>query len=378
VAILATKALDQTGEERRNEMLIQRFSYFYPYLNLSSENRHILDKKGGDPYSLSLYRYILNAEGIDLIHCHTMNRLVASVRLAAGRCRIPYLVSFHGGYFDVPAEEMALMIKPYKNAFNYGKLIDILIRKNRYLRDAEAIICVGYNEYEITSSKYPGKLVYYLPNGVDVGKFDRLTDNDFREKYQIPAEIKMILCLSRLDYQKNQEILIQLVDRLNSRGEKTHLVLVGPVTSESYYQKITEAVKSSSLESQVTIIKGLQPDDADLVKAYQAADVFILPSIHEPFGIVVLEAWASGLPVITSNAGGLKHLVQDGENGLIFDGSLDDLENKYLLLTHNKELAEQLKQNAEQEVKTEYSWTTVTKKLLGYYREVIDSYRSRR
>jgi len=376
VAILATKALDKQGEEKKNEMLIQRFSYVYPLLNLTPEKRHILDKKGGDPYSWSLYNYMLKAEGIDMIHCHTMNHLAASVRLAARKRKIPYLVSLHGGYFDVPAEEMELMIQPYKHAINYGKLIDLLFGKGRYLSDADAIICVGYNEYEMTCSKYPDKLVYYLPNGVDLEKFGKERENDFREKYQIPAENKMILCLSRLDYQKNQEILVQLIDRLNTRGEKAHLVLVGPVTSEGYYKKITEAIKTRSLEQQVTIIKGLQTDDDDLVKAYQSADVFILPSIHEPFGIVVLEAWASGLPVITSNVGGLKRLVQDGKNGLIFDGTLEDLENKYLLLMHNKDLLEKIKQNAEQEVSSEYSWASITKKLLCYYREIIDKYRA--
>lgn len=376
VEILATRALALQQNEIRNEIPIRRFNYFYPYMNLTSSKKQTLDKKGGDPYSWCLYKYMRNKQDLDIIHCHTMNRIAASVRLAAQKRKIPYLVSFHGGHFDVPDEEMKLMIQPYKNTFNYGRLIDLMIQKNRYLTDADAIICVGYNEYEITKNKYPAKLVYYLPNGVNIEKFKPLAENDFREKYQIANNAKMILCLSRIDYQKNQAVLIELVDRLRGKEEKAHLVLLGPVTSEIYYKKLKDLIKAYSLDNQVTIIPGLESDSKDLVKAYQAADVFILPSIHEPFGIVVLEAWASGLPVITSSVGGLKHLVQNERTGLVFDGNLDDLEKKYHQLVNNQGLREKLKQNALAEVKAEYSWTSVTEKLLDYYGEIIENFRN--
>jgi len=376
VEILATRALAIKQDEVRNEIPIHRFRYFYPYLNLTSIKKQTLDKKGGDPYSWCIYKYMLDKKDLDIIHCHTMNRIAASVRLAARKRKIPYLISFHGGHFDVPAEEMKLMIEPYKNTFNYGKLIDLMIRKEKYLTDADAIICVGYNEYEITRGKYPEKLVYYLPNGVDIDKFKPVKENDFREKYQIAENKKLILCLSRIDYQKNQTILVELINRLNARATDTHLVILGPVTSENYHHKLREMIKSYNLEKQVTIIPGLASDSKDLVKAYQAADVFILPSIHEPFGIVVLEAWASGLPVITSGVGGLKRLMQNGKTGLVFDGSLDDLENKYQQLVDNSGLRDELITNALVEVKAEYSWTSVTGKLLEYYAEIINKFRN--
>jgi glycosyltransferase involved in cell wall biosynthesis len=375
--ILATMALEQTVEETRGAIKIRRFPYIYPYLNLNRKNKYIIDKKGGDPYSWSLYRYMLQAESIDLIHCHTMNRLAAIVRLAALKRDIPYLVSFHGGFFDVPVHEMSQMVRAYKGSINYGKIIDILIRKSRYLEDAAAIICVGYNEYEITKTKFPDKLVYYLPNGVEPAKFKPCQSNDFRERHQISPNAGLILCISRLDYQKNQHLLIELLEKLVKRGENAHLALIGPITSEKYYQKMMEMILEKGLGEKTTIIPGLQAEDADLVKAYQAADVFILPSIHEPFGIVVLEAWASGLPVIAAGVGGLKRLVRDGENGLVFDGSIKDLEEKYLRLAHNSDLVRRLINRARDEVLSDYSWRTVTEKLTGYYHEILERHRMR-
>jgi glycosyltransferase involved in cell wall biosynthesis len=374
VEILATQALDKTKNETREGINIRRFKYFYPYLNLNESKTGILDRKGGDPYSRELYEYMLKAEGINIIHCHTMNRIAASVRLAARKRKIPYLISFHGGHFDVPAQEMALMTAPYRHTFNYGRLIDLIIKKQRYLQDAAAIICVGYNEYEISKERYPDKLVYYLPNGVDIEKFSQPLENDFKKKYHIPETGKIILCLSRLDYQKNQKLLVELMDRIRSKKPEAHLVLMGPVTSQTYFDELQSMIKRLKLNERITIIKGVQANDPDLVKAYQSAEVFILPSIHEPFGIVALEAWASGVPVIASAVGGLKKLVSDGKTGLLFDGSLPELAEKYLLLNQNKALAKELCRNALQEVRSEYSWQSVTGKLLEYYQEIIAQY----
>ena len=375
VEILSSSALDQSGSEEKENIKIKRFSYFYPYLNMSKVKRKVLDKKGGDPYSLSLYKYMRRAENIDIIHCHTMNRIAASVRLVCHQRKIPYLVSFHGGHFDVPKAEMEQMIEPYRGTFNYGKFIDNIIKKKRYLKDADAIICVGYNEYEITKDKYPQKLVYYLPNGVNTKKFSNIQINNFRSKYQIPDNRKIILCLSRIDYQKNQELLVYLLERLTKKNEEAHLVLVGPVTSRKYFQKIMDIVEKKNLENRITVIKGLKADDPQLVMAYQTADVFILPSIHEPFGIVVLEAWASGTPVIAASVGGLKRLINQGETGLLFDGSIEDLEAKYYQLTKDNKLSKKLVMAADKLVKSKYSWQSVTNKLLEYYCEIIEQYR---
>jgi glycosyltransferase involved in cell wall biosynthesis len=155
-------------------------------------------------------------------------------------------------------------------------------------------------------------------------------------------------------------------------------VLVGPVTSELYLEKIRHSVSEFGLEKEVLILKGMRSDDPELVKAYRAADVFILPSIHEPFGIVVLEAWASDLPVIAAATGGLKKLVKHGENGLLFDGSLEDLYRKYWQLSTDGNMASALRRQAAAEVRSAYTWKAVTEKLLEYYQEIIEKYKRQR
>ncbi|MEA2011839.1 MAG: glycosyltransferase family 4 protein [Verrucomicrobiota bacterium] len=367
--ILATKALSGVSNEDNEDIPIKRFNYFYPYLNLKKENIRVLDKKGGNPYSYPLYNYMMKDNDIDILHSHTMQRIANTVRLVALKKKIPYVVSFHGGFFEVPQSEIDEMMKPLKKTFNYGKIFDIILKKDRYLEDVDGIICVGYNEYLSTKEKYPKKIVEYLPNGVNINKFKTNAKNDFREKYGIPQNTEILICISRIDYQKNQVKIIELHNELKKKGEKMHTVIIGPVTSQKYFDKIKSKIEEYSLQNEVTLIKGLQNDDPDLINAFNTANFFILPSIHEPFGIVALEAWASRLPIIAHHVGGLQKLITENKTGMFFrDNSLEDLVETFYNLRENKD---SIIKNAYEEVCAKYSWDIITDKLIAFYEKVI-------
>jgi len=370
--ILSTSALQDMGAETVNQIPLKRFPYFYPYLNLTEEKNLLLDKKGGNPYSPKLYKYLCRKKDIDIFHCHTMQRLANTVRRAALKLNKPYVVSFHGGYYQVPEEELTEMLKPLKGTLNYGRIFDLFLQNKRFLADCNGIICVGYNEYLTAREKYPDKQVIYLPNGVDIDKFELQEENDFRNSYNIAGSDRVMICVSRIDYQKNQLLLLKLLKTLKEKKEKCHLVLVGPVTAPAYFKEMREFIAEHGLENDLTIIPGLKADDPELVKAFLAADLFILPSVHEPFGIVALEAWSAGLPVIASRVGGLSHLIEDKRTGLLFESnSLDDLLEKYQLLSSNEELEKSIKETAYNTVREKYSWQIVTEQLLEFYQKVL-------
>ena len=345
---------------------------------MNNKKRKALDKKGGNPYAPKLYRYLLTQDNCDLFHCHTMQRIANTVRRAARKKDIPYVISFHGGMYKVPDAELNAMLEPLKGTFNYGRFFDVFLRNNRFLDDASGIICVGYNEYQAAVKKFPDKKVVYLPNGVDVDKFSNLEAGDFRERYNIKSSSKLLLCVSRIDYQKNQLMLLKLLAELLRKGEDTHLLLIGPVTAENYYREMDQYIGMNRLGDNVTLIKGLKADNPDLVKAYRAADLFILPSVHEPFGIVALEAWAAGLPVIASKVGGLQTLIKDGDNGLLFKSeSMNQLMMQYNRLANDPQLRERLLDNSAREVREMYSWERITERLIEFYVGVIEMYRGR-
>jgi glycosyltransferase involved in cell wall biosynthesis len=111
------------------------------------------------------------------------------------------------------------------------------------------------------------------------------------------------------------------------------------------------------------------------VDAYHSADCFVLPSLHEPFGMVVLEAWASGLAVVASNVGGLKRLVEDGHNGLAMEAEAEvsqanSLASCVIRLAGSEALRNKLASNGLQTAKEQYSWDHITDELVSIYRSV--------
>jgi glycosyltransferase involved in cell wall biosynthesis len=375
IEILSTTALCKTKREDKENLNIYRFKYFYPYLFLSRRNSFLLDKKGGNPFSFSLYSY-LKKRDYDLIHSHTMGRMAKIALKAAHKKNIPFVLSFHGGNYDVPPSELEEMQKPLKGSIGYGKIIErIFGLDGDIVAQSDGIICVGKNEFELVHEKFPEKKIAYIANGVDSSLFSKAVQTSFRSKYNIPENRKILLCVSRIDYQKNQRALVKLVKELISKGENVHCAIIGFITSPSYFNELQEDISRAELTDRFTLVEGLPPQSDLLIGAYKEASLFVLASIHEPFGIVVLEAWSAKLPAIASAVGGLKTLIRNGENGFLFDPTdLASMMRAYFGALDKKEL---LVKNAFREVIDHYSWEAITNQQLEFYKEVIYDFKKK-
>jgi len=375
--ILATSALSVPGEEIRDGIRIRRFRYRYPYFPMFRRDRLALDKKGGSPYVPELAKALAN-DGFGLIHVHSGGRIAQVSLRKARQNRIPCVFSLHGGFADVPKEEIQLMLAPTRHKFHYGGILDrITGLRQDPVANMDAIICIGRNEAAMLEKKYPGQRIVYLPNGIDCDKFLRNPDlpQPVRREWNIPEDRKLILCISRIDYQKNQKILVELLAQLVKREENAHLLLIGPVTAEWYRKEIVSLAESLGVNNRFTLIPGLPPENPRLTAALHEADVFILPSLHEPFGIVALEAWASGIPVIASSAGGLKDFIINGKNGMLFQpGDLEALLNAYTELDRNPELRRAVVERGRQDVR-HYGWPALTEQLIQIYKDLIDEHK---
>ncbi len=365
--ILCTSALTEPGTQSRDGILIRRFPYRYPYFPMPKKDRLALDKKGGNPWCNGLLEQ-LKQGNYDIVHIHCGGRLAAAVAKTARQLAIPSVITLHGGAVAVPEAEMNEMLRPVRHKFHYGRIVDWF---NGISRDPVAavdkIITISHEEESRLQKHYPDKPIYYLPNGINPEHFRVAVDADIRKAYGIPAERKIILCISRIDYQKNQRILLKLLERTDN----THLLLIGPVTAKWYCEQIVNDAKRAGVEDRITIIPGLPSDSPMLVAALHASAAFVLPSRHEPFGIVALEAWAAGTPLIAANVGGLKDFVTDGINGLLFPPDEPDaLIGCWERLENTPGVREKLTANAAKAV-AEYDWKRVVSRLMEIYREPL-------
>ena len=375
--IVTTSAFEEVHNETHSCGLnLHYFPYTYALMNLSKEASLKLDQKGGNPFSLELLKYLKNSD-CQLLHCHSMGRIARMTKKAAKSLNIPYILTLHGQQKFCDAERLEIK-ELTKDTYDYGWFYGMHIRGKSYFQQAAGIICHSRQQYKEISRRFPNKLVELIPNGVNPEKFhaDKEAGENFRNKYKIAMDKKIILCVSRFDYNKNQRLLLQLMNELEKKNEHAHLVLIGSVSKQSYLDMLEQDIETFRLTNHVTIIKSLATDAPDLVAAYDAADCFIMPSIHEPFGIVCLEAWASGVPVIASDNGGLSELIEHRETGLLFKTNcLESLLEKYYILAKSNSLRKRVIQKSGKEIEEKYAWSIIVKKLISFYKKVESNYR---
>ena len=360
--ILCTAALDKIGTEVVEGITIKRFPYFYPYFPMPEKDRLALDKKGGNPFSPELMK-ALQKGNFDIFHIHAGGRLANYTLRLAKKLSVPALMSLHGGSCAIPQQEMELMLKPLKHKFSYGGIVDRLCRMRKTPESqADVLLALSREEVEKLKKRYPEKQVELFPNGILHRELPEA--GVFRKKYHIPDDKKLLLCISRIDYQKNQKILLELLKKYDD----THLLLIGPVTAQWYLDEILTEAENADTKKRLTIIPGLPPDSIELLQALKAAYCFILPSRHEPFGIAALEALDAGVPLIASQVGGLRDFLHDGVNALMFeDNNVEELLNAYSRLDGlRNELIAGGKATA-----NEYNWQNIAGKLSEIYRELL-------
>ncbi len=360
--ILCTGALDKVGTEVVDGITIRRFPYIYPYFPMPEKDKLALDKKGGNPFSRKLLKTLKNGN-YDIFHIHAGGRLAKYTMLLACKMSVPAVMSLHGGSCAIPEQEMKLMLEPLKHKFSYGGIIDRICRAGFVPESrADVLLALSREEVEKLHEIYPDKQIELFPNGIL--HRDLPEAGDFRNKYKIPANARLLLCISRIDYQKNQKIMLEIL----KKDENAHLLLIGPVTAGWYLEEILKEAEKFSLKERLTVIPGLKHDSTELLQALKTAYCFILPSRHEPFGIAALEALDAEVPLIASAVGGLKDFLIDGRNALLFeDNNVESLLNAY----GNIDFMREILISGGRSAASEYNWQNIALKLTEIYRGLL-------
>lgn len=370
VKIFTTKALDSIQASNFFGIPVKRFNYQYPYFGLTQTDKNRLDQSGGNLLSFPLLKALLREKNLSILHAHTTNRLGGIVRTAAKLKNIPYAVTLHGGMFNIPTAIEADRATRLERKLEWGKLPGAMLGSRRVLIDADVIFCLSNEELRSARRALPGARLEYLPNGVSCDQFRCGKGPEFRSKHRINPQSKLLLNVGRIDPQKNQLLLVKTMPHLLREHPDFHLVLIGHLTNDDYYRKIKRHVAALNLKKHVTVIPGLSPGDPELIDAYKAADIFCLPSIHEPFGIVILEAWAAGTPVVASAVGGILDFTVDEKDILLVDSTNPIHWRNQILRILNSPLKFSLVEQAERKARREYDWSVVNNRLMHVYEDL--------
>jgi D-inositol-3-phosphate glycosyltransferase len=219
--------------------------------------------------------------------------------------------------------------------------------------------------------------VYVVPPGVDVDHFYPIPVDEARQFIGLGPEARMLLFVGRIEPLKGLDTLIKAVAclRVKDLAEPVHLAVIGGDPDAAPEEMSAEMVRIQKMCDDLTVGKmvaflGKRSQDT-LPYYYSAAEVVVMPSHYESFGMVALEAMACGTPVIASQVGGLAFLVQDGVTGYhVPDEDDDALCGKLSALLGDAALRRRLGQNAAEYAQT-YAWPKIAAQLFEIYSDMV-------
>lgn len=233
---------------------------------------------------------------------------------------------------------------------------------SKYLRYPHKIIAVS-KAAKAFIEHFTDTPIEVIPNGVDDKLFTPNWDKE-ELKAQFGIEGKVVLYVSRMSYRKGPHVLLNAFSEI----EDATLVMVG---SGELLPFLRAQAKFLGIEDRVKFLGYV--NSKMLPKIFGMADVFVLPSITaEAFGIVILEAMASGLPVVATNVGGIPEIIRESESGLLVSpGNELELRNAIEKLLLDDNLREWFGNNGREAVEEKYSWDKVAERIEKTYEEVL-------
>jgi glycosyltransferase involved in cell wall biosynthesis len=193
-------------------------------------------------------------------------------------------------------------------------------------------------------------------HGINLADYHYITydKSECKKILHLNPQERIILYVGKFHPYKDPITLVKSFGVIAKKQNKIRLILVGLGKLRSHILKLA---KNLQVSDKLSIRSQLGSDELALL--YRAADVFVLPSINEAFGIVILEAMASGSPCIVSNSGACPEIVQDC--GLIFEqGNHRDLAEKILKVLEDNNLAQTLALKGYERVRKVFSWEKAT------------------
>jgi len=309
---------------------------------------------------------IWKKENLDLIHFTHFNKSIFYRR--------PYIVTIHDLTYTqqrkLRISKLPLIIYELKYCF-YERLI-----KDTIIHAQKIIVPTNYSKKDVveTYGIDPAKIVVTYESAGEGFSPDKKPDvfKKIIKKFSIKAPY--FIYVGNAAPHKNLKILVEsfikLLSFLKATSSKVDVQLVLVGKKDKFYQELEEWIGMQDIEQEKIILTGMV-DDEELQVLLSNAYTFIFPSLAEGFGIPPLEAMASGIPVLVSNATCLPEVCEDA--ALYFNPlSIDDIAEKMRKIIEDKKLREDLINRGLKHVK-KFSWDKMAKETLTVYKDVLDN-----
>jgi glycosyltransferase involved in cell wall biosynthesis len=308
----------------------------------------------GFVFSSSLTQWLWqNIKNYDILDNHYLFTYASTCAGAIARWQnVPYTIRTTGQLAPWALE------KSRRKKQIYTALIE---RHN--LNQAAATLCASAGEAEDARNFGVLSPIITLPLGVNQPVKQPNAKQKIRKIYKIGDDTLIILFLARIHPVKRPELLINALSIL-AQKYKFHLILAGSGEAE-YTQQLTHLASSLGLDSHLSMPGFVEGEAKELL--LQGADIFVLPSVIESFGISIAEAMAAGLPAIVTEDVKISPDIADALAGIVVSGEVNALADAIAQLLENSLLRRQIGENGKQLANKRYRWDAIAQKLTTVY-----------
>jgi glycosyltransferase involved in cell wall biosynthesis len=295
---------------------------------------------------------IIKENNIDVIHSNTYVPVISAQWCAK---KIPHIATVHDVYYTSKNDFWKTWSKQKEISW-LSKFLGPLVEKKIAKTNVTLFHTVSQQSKQDLESLGVTKPIKVIPNGIDPSLYDITTE---QKKFQA-------IYVGRLIFYKNIDVIIDAFDIVVKTMPSAQLVIVGdgPMRAHLY-----EKIKKIGLEKNIHL-KG-NVSDAQKLKLICESSILLNPSLIEGFGIVVLEGFAAGKPVLVSDSKPLSDLVEDGVDGFVLrHGDSDIWAKKIIHLFNDEPLAKRMGLAGKNKVHTKYSITALVNELLNLYKSV--------
>jgi glycosyltransferase involved in cell wall biosynthesis len=245
--------------------------------------------------------------------------------------------------------------------------------EKKLMNRSDALIAVSkYTVNELTELYgIKEEKIHVIYNGVDVDKFKpRPNRAELRQEFGLEEDKKIVLFVGRLYHRKGLEILLQSIPPVLKEFRNVKFVISGKGFKKKE-ESLRNLAKELNIEDHVKFL-GYVPDEK-LPRLYSASDIFVLPAIYENFPFAILEAQSTGLPVVSTNVGGIPEFLVDNENGFVIDpGDSTQLTQRVLTLLQNPKLAKEMGDRGRKLIEEKFDWRLITGQVIDLYHKLLE------
>ena len=291
----------------------------------------------------------------DVAHFYGLYDLLgpAVAHFCRGR-KLPYVIEPMGMY------------RPIDRSFRLKRIWRDSFGKAFWEGAARIVATSEMEQQELLDEGVPAAKIVIRYNGIDPGAFASLPPRGgFRKKWKIAPDEPLILFLSRIIPRKGADMLIESF--AEACPQAGHLIIAGPEGELGYLAQLEDCAARAGVDSRVVFAGPLY--DEEKKAAFADADLFVLPSRYENFANAPAEAMACGVPVIITDACGIRSLVE-GQGGLVIPPEKQALSDALRKMLSDKILYARFKTGCSR-MSDRLSWDRLTEQMEDYYAKVL-------